>query len=399
LGNVLWAKSAGNTGNDKGYGVVCDSSGNVYITGYYISSITFDGTTLTNSGYEDIYVVKYDNSGNVIWAKKAGGNNDDRVLSIATDNSNNVYITGYYYSTIFNLGTLTINNSGLNDVFVAKIDAFGNPVWLNNFGSTQGECGQGITSDSNGNVYVTGFTNSLIINVGSDSLVNSGTTDLFLVKYDSLGNPIWIRSAQGTGYDYGMSAVCDQNGNIYFTGHNTSAALTFGTITLNNGPVNGTTRMFIAKYDAAGNVIWAHGGNSGSSSGYNVSIDNLGNVYLAGAHNANITFGTTTLSSLGNYDMFIAKIENDIVNIEINVFKNGTTIYPNPTSGTFTIQNSSLKLQSCSIKNMVGECVFSQQSNLTNQINIDLSTHAKGIYFAETTDENGNVTNTKIIIQ
>src|SRR6185369_12691602 len=91
-GNVLWAASAGGTGTDNGTGIGVDAAGNCYITGHFSStSITFGATTLTRTGSENVFVVKYDASGNVLWANRAGGTGFDAGSGIAVDAAGNSY--------------------------------------------------------------------------------------------------------------------------------------------------------------------------------------------------------------------------------------------------------------------------------------------------------------------
>jgi hypothetical protein len=160
--------------------------------------------------------------------------------------------------------------------------------------------------------------------------------------------------------------------------------------------------MFIVKYDFNGNIIWADGIGATSGAIYATCInsDPTGNLYITGYYNSSsITFGATTLSAVSDYDMFISKLVYTEVGINNVNNQNGINIYPNPTSGIFTIQNSNLRLQSCIIKNLLGAFVYTQKSNLSNQIKIDLSTQPKGIYFVEITDINNNYLNKKIIIE
>jgi hypothetical protein len=99
-----WAKGAGNTGDDSGQSTATDAFGNVYVTGYFSSpSITFGSTTLINTGIASIFIVKYDALGNVLWAKGVGSTGDDRGIGIATDAFGNIYVTGIFGSqtTIF----------------------------------------------------------------------------------------------------------------------------------------------------------------------------------------------------------------------------------------------------------------------------------------------------------
>jgi hypothetical protein len=105
----VWAKSAGNA---KGHSIAVDAKGNVYVTGYFESdSLTLGSITLRRAGGKDIFVVKYDPNGQVLWAKSAGGMNDDYGASIAVDASGNVYVTGYFESDTLTFGTITLRNA------------------------------------------------------------------------------------------------------------------------------------------------------------------------------------------------------------------------------------------------------------------------------------------------
>src|SRR5258707_1392540 len=104
----LWAQSAGGTGQDNVQSISTDAGSNVYVLGYFNSpSITFGTTSLTNAGggANDLFIVKYDNSGNVIWAKSAGGTGQEFAYGITTDDSDNVYVTGYFQSPSITFGT------------------------------------------------------------------------------------------------------------------------------------------------------------------------------------------------------------------------------------------------------------------------------------------------------
>ncbi|HRR51788.1 MAG TPA: SBBP repeat-containing protein, partial [Candidatus Cloacimonas sp.] len=120
----LWAKQAGGTSNDYGRSIAVDDNGNSYVTGDFAESATFGTTTLTSSGYDDIYVAKMDSNGNWLWAKQAGGTNYDYGYGIAVDAYGNSYVTGYFKSSSCSFGTITLinNNSEFIDIFAAKLD-------------------------------------------------------------------------------------------------------------------------------------------------------------------------------------------------------------------------------------------------------------------------------------
>jgi len=121
--NYLWVKSAGGTSVDVGNSCSTDVSGNIIAIGYFSSStITFGTTTLTSAGSWDIFIVKYDANGTVLWAKSEGGNSDDRGYSCSTDASGNIIATGYFGSSSITFGTTTLTNAGGYDMFIVKLD-------------------------------------------------------------------------------------------------------------------------------------------------------------------------------------------------------------------------------------------------------------------------------------
>ena len=163
--------------------------------------------------------------------------------SITTDPSGNVYITGYTY------GSLDGNTSaGAADLFVVKYDSSGVKQWTQQLGTSAGEMGRGIASDSNGNVYVTGYTGGSTVRYGTDGLdgySNGGLHDLIVVKYNSNGSKQWTRQLGGINYDTGESIASDSSGNVYVTGH------TEGSID-NHSRSSGLVDIFIVKYDSDG---------------------------------------------------------------------------------------------------------------------------------------------------
>jgi hypothetical protein len=308
-GNLLWAKSAGGVGYDDGRSIATDASGNVFVTGFFESpTLAFDTTVLTNAGLVNIFIVKYDTAGNVLWAKSAGGTINDIGVSVTADLNGNVLVTGTYESPTITFGTTVLTNSGGRDIFIVKYDAGGNVLWAKSAGSTGFDYSTGISTDVNGNVFVTGFFESTTLTFGTTVLNNAGSANIFIAKYDVNGNPLWARSAGGTGYDYGNSVSADASGNVVVTGTFDSSTLTFSTTVLTNA---GSSDIFIAKYDAGGNVLWAKSaGGTNPDNGNSVSVDALGNVLVAGQFRSpTITFGTSSLANEDTsgvtYDIFI----------------------------------------------------------------------------------------------
>ena len=305
-GNWLWVKQAGGTSDDYGLGIATDSSGNSYVTGYFRGTASFGNTTLTSNGQDDIFVAKLDSNGNWLWAKKAGGTDWDKGISIATDFSGNSYVTGYFYGTA-SFGDINLTSSESYDIFVAKLDSSGNWLWAKKAGGTDYDYGFGIAIDSSGNSYVTGYFRGTA-SFGNTTLTSSGQDDIFVAKLDSNGNWLWAKKAGGTNNDEGRSIAIDSSGNSYVTGYFYSVTASFGSITLTS---SGSYDIFVAKLDSSGNWLWVKqaGGNYWDM-GYSIAIDSSGNSYVTGYFEGTASFGTTELTSSGDYDIFVAKLDS-----------------------------------------------------------------------------------------
>jgi PKD repeat protein len=312
--NYLWAKSGPGAGSDPGRSIAVDINGNSYVTGSFGGAITFGSITLTTTGLYDMYIVKYDQSGNVIWATSDGGTGYDYGISIAVDASGNTYVTGSFDSPSITFGSTTLTNPNIyDDMFIVKYDASGNVVWANSGSGTSRDYGLGIGVDANGNSYVTGYFIGTSITFGSITLTNVGNPaffrdEMFIVKYDSSGNVAWAKSGAGTSFDEGTAIAVDASGNSYVTGWFGSPGINFG------GTFLSTTsgyNIFLVKYDTGGSVVWAKsaGGNS-TDHGYGIAIDGIGNSFVTGTFlSDSIIFGNSTLTNSGFDDMFVMKFD------------------------------------------------------------------------------------------
>jgi outer membrane protein assembly factor BamB len=309
-----WAKRAGGASDDRAYRIVVDASGNSFVTGYFASStITFGTTTLTNAGYDDMYLVKYDTSGNVVWVKSAGGTSKDRGYWVAADAAGNCFVVGIFSSPTITFGSTTLINGSETSMFLAKYDANGNVIWAK---STNGifydpdDCGA-VGLDSLGNIYVTGSYSNSTITFGTTTLINAGNTDIYVVKYDTSGNVVWAKSAGGTNKDISMSIALDSDGNSYVTGNFTSPTLSFGPTTLIN---TGERDFYIVKYSANGDVLWARSASGNAwDNGRSIAVGPSKEILVTGEFQSpTLTLGTTTLTNTNSsaLDVFVVKFDS-----------------------------------------------------------------------------------------
>jgi len=315
-GNHLWSKRFGGSSDDIGYSVSVDSSGNVYITGWFKSStIDFGGGALTNAGggYPDIFLAKFDSNGNHKWSKKFGGDRDDGVYSVSVDSSGNVYITGSFSSSSINFGGGALTNAGGTDIFLAKFDSNGNHLWSKRFGGSDWDYGNSVSVDSSGNVYITGYFGyfkSSTIDFGGGALTSAGGYDIFLARFDSNGNHKWSKRFGGSSDDRGYSVSVDSSGNVYITGYFMSSTIDFGGGVLTNDcdQYGCPADIFLARFDSNGNHLWSKRfGWISFDYGTSVSVDNSGNVYGTGYFSGDFDFGACPLSGYGDYDIYLIK--------------------------------------------------------------------------------------------
>lgn len=320
-GNVIWAKQAGGSDFDMGFGIAIDAQGNSLVTGYFISStISFGNTTLYNNPpYPEIFIVKYDSSGSVLWAKKAGGSDTDIGYQMTVDGNGNSYLTGYFSSPniTFDTVTLTNNSVGFTDAFIVKFDPSGNVIWAKSAGGSFSDAGMEITVDVSGNVYLAGSFSGFSIQFDSLTLNNAGPilkSDLFVVKFNSSGHAIWAKRAGGSLDEFAYGIEVDLFGNVFLCGSFTSTYSAFGNVLLYNS-VGNQNEIFIAKYDSSGNFLWAKkAGGTGNDYVTDLGLDTHGNCYITGFyHSPIIGFGNNTLTNSGvnqSSDIFIAKLDS-----------------------------------------------------------------------------------------
>ena len=261
--------------------VTTDGLGNSYVTGYFNDTAFFDSFMLPNTGTPDIFIVKYDSSGNVLWAKGAGGTGGgDYGFGVSSDNFGNIFLTGWATSPIIVFNADTIVNAGVYNLFLVKYDSTGNVIWAKGAGGSGHDMSFSVSSDGMGNAYITGTFDSPSIIFGNDTLINMGVYNLFLTKYDSSGNVMWAERAGGTSNDRGLFVAADSLQNVYVSGRFGSPSITFGSYSLTNA---GGIDAFLLKYNSSGIVQWAKGaGGSGNENGWGVSLDKFGKVYLVG---------------------------------------------------------------------------------------------------------------------
>ena len=337
-GDLLWAKRIGGPGLDIAYGNTTDAVGNIYLTGSFAGMADFDPGAavynLTSFGVRDIFIVKLDALGNLIWARQMKGNSGGSLgvteavgYSVAVDVAGNVFTVGVFNggtvdfdpgNAVYNIGSVSNPAIGYDDIFISKLDANGNFVAANKIGSPGfSEITNAIVLDPAGNAYLAGsFHDTVDFDPGIG--VNELTAlraDNFICKLDANCNFIWVKHLKGNNEFASTCALTlDAAGNIITTG------LFYSAVDFDPGPATYTLdcnggHIFILKLNPSGDFIWAKQvGNDPSTSNFvsSVTIDPQGNLYTTGSFQQTVDFdpgqGTYNLTSSFSQDIFVLKL-------------------------------------------------------------------------------------------
>jgi hypothetical protein len=303
--NCLWAKVSSGSGFDYSSSVATDNLGNVLITGCFGSNvISFGSFTLSNSSTNNIFLVKYDASGNVLWAKSGLTDGTGIGQSVTTDANQNIYITGVFYGTSIIFDSFTLTNSGstgTSDVFLVKYDPTGNVIWAKKEGTVTSDASYSVKTDFSQNVYITGYSTNNTLTIGTYTFTHS-PGNIFLAKYDSNGNHLWAKTVDATGASYAVTT--DLGDNCFITGEFNSPTLVSDSFTLTKTPE--TTNYFLLKIDSGGNTVWAK--NANTIFGYGLCTNLQGDVFVVGStNNPTVSIGSNSFTNQGLADIFLAK--------------------------------------------------------------------------------------------
>jgi hypothetical protein len=344
-GTYQWGRMVGGL-RYLGYGncVAADQEGNLYVGGLFTDPyVVFDSDTLFNMGSENIFLVKYDADGNLLWARSAGGALWDAPRSIDIDEAGHILVTGpfgspvAYFDTVMLFNPATIGTGMKPSVFLAKYDPDGNVVWVKAEGGPGQSSSFHVAIHPTGGSLITGDISPPSALFGNTMLPGVGTSSAFIAKHDASGNLEWADATQGGLFmEYGACITSDHQGNAFMAGRFNSQTFTIGSDTLYN--ISGSS-IFVAKYNVFGTPLWAKSvGGTGLDYSWDICTDDANGVYLVGySHSPTLVFGSDTLHN--NQVMgFVAKISETTGISERPSLSPEIKIYPNPFAAHFTIE-------------------------------------------------------------
>ncbi len=316
-GDLLWAKSSRSPHTAYGctlYHDMCtDMNGNIFITTCWGSGSFPDDTMIIDSDTilsKGTFILKFAPDGTLLWSKSFNYgyvSNISESASICTDNNGNLFITGNFGGPSLIIGHDTLINHDLSltttDVFLAKLDPFGNELWAKGLGGNDYDYGKSVTVDPPGNVYLYGTYCSQSLTIGNTTLVNNNYDTVmpfpsyFFSKFDVSGNSVWTKNIELNGnypiYDCGVIKG-DNYGNIYMNGFYDSGYVALDTITIHGTNQWNQWNSFFAKYNGNGNIQWVK-----QCGGISQPLAN-GDVFLTGSYVDSVVLDAITLYGTSN---------------------------------------------------------------------------------------------------
>ncbi len=303
-----WSLGIGGSGIEHLHAMVADDAGNLLLVGRFTGNLT--AYNLQATGGSDAFVIKIAPNQKVVWAKKIGGLGDDTAKSIAIDRQGSLYIAGSFQQTL-NVDGKTVVSNGAKDAFWLKMDPTnGEVLWIYRGGGKEDDEADSIAVSSNGDLYITGTfqDKATFYDNTIDPLQADKFKDIFLIKTNHQGLPLWLRQVSGPANNENPRVIVSTNQDPVLFGGFRAMAQIHG-ITLQADKVD----IFVARFDPQGKVLWAKkaGGIEDDYATAAIALPDH-SIVLAGHFKQTAQFGAHHLAAMGNNaDIFLARIQPD----------------------------------------------------------------------------------------
>lgn len=353
------------------------------------------GTFSVTLNYDDslLFLAKISPTGVFQWVRSFGNCDGERDNRLAIDNANNVYVAGGFHGTqSFGTTTLSSTNNGI-DIFVTKYDQFGNHIWAKRAGGILDDRANGITVDpTTQKIYVTGeFRDYAYFDL--DTINNNGGPngrDIFVAKMNTSGNWLWAKKAGSKSGDERGNSICSNNkGNIFVTGQFVDTAKFGPIVTLISNPTT-TVDAFVAAIDSLGKWQWAlKGGGVNEDRGNSIACDDSCYLYTAGYYQGPVTFGANNLAAYGSKDIYAARISNACFSYitfidESDAVLQSAVLFPNPAYDNIQIkisgENFSASKARVIITDMIGREIEIAPVLNDHNLAFNISSLSPGVY-------------------
>ena len=305
-GKHLWSRAIADKESQFSYGagIAVTPTGGLVVAGDFDGTIDLGGGAMTANYLGDVFLASFDADGQHLWSKRFQSSQWGAATGVAVDGAGNIGMTGWFRGQI-DLGggpLVAPVNPNNPDVYVGRFDKDGKHLWSLRFGDGSAQEGDSIAVDIEGDLYACGRFQGTI-NPGKGQMTSAGGNDIYVVRYDAVGNAVWAKrfgDAQGQNcYDIKV----DAKGRVIFGG------MIQGSVDFGGGALaDAGTAAFIAALDLSGGHLWsAAWPGSGSRQLRGLAIDPVGNVAITGSFGSSINFGGKALTGEGLGDLFIAR--------------------------------------------------------------------------------------------
>jgi len=386
-GTIVWQHTYGGAQNDfETYGQQT-SDGGYIVGGYSDSDVSGDKTAPSNGG-RDYWVLKLDSTGNITWQKTFGGSLVDRVGATLQTADGGYILGGFSDSPVS--GNKTENSQGSLDFWIVKLDSTGNITWQNTIGGSNFDVLRDLIQTSDGGYIAAGYSSS---DTSGDKTEDSrGDVDYWIVKLDATGNITWQKTFGGQFEDSLRDVKQLANGSYVVAGFSSSGIS--GDKTENR---IGGYDYWLLRLNTSGNLVSQNtiGGNLDESDTY-ISPTSDGNFVMASTSSSDIS-GDKGENSEGANDYWVFKTTSAILGVPLTDFGPALAVYPNPTSGAFTIDlGESVEEINTTITNILGQVVASEIFENTKILEFTME-DAAGIYFVKVSTPDGLSETIKVV--
>ncbi len=381
LGEILWVKNIEGDGVKEVEDVKIDASGNVYLTGYFETSLYVEDTVLIPSSSPSVFVIKLSNNGDLIWARNTGTTGQVKAAGLGVDDFGNVYVGGNFRGVIdfaeTNIATLTDDF----DAFLLKYNANGDEEWLRQAGGVFDANMTAVAVAPDGATYLTGHYNGILDFDGFELMTLGLNDNIFLAKYNTGGSVLWAKSFGATNLDK-AETISENGGKIVIGGYfQTETVFENMTLSTDDAFFNG----YLAYFDSNGQLNDLEGlGGSGYEFVQDVSLTTDGGLAVVGHFEQNINFGNISLVPNGFYDIFLAKrspLPNTTFDFSLS---HSLLLSPSPTANFLQISSfpSEVNNLELSIYDLAGR-LFVRRNVEVRQglVKMDVTALPSGIYF------------------
>lgn len=296
-GEILWTKTYGGSGDDRGQKLVQTSDGGFAMAGYSMSS---DGDASNNEGFHDNWLIKTDAQGNLLWEKSFGYSGHDHAYTLIETLDGGFFMAGFLDVTASGGAgntnrSSTVNRHGVGELWCHKLDTQGNVQWQRYFGGSSNDRAYSAVQSNDGGYVVAGYTESTDFDITN----SKGSYDYWVIKLSSTGELVWSKSFGGSGIDQSRSIIKTQDGNYMIAGNTFS----------DDGDIHqnlGSSDYWIIKINDLGEIIWENT-YGGADFDYATSIKPSSDGYLV-----------TGYSRSKSYDLKVNYGDNDYWVLKIN---------------------------------------------------------------------------------